>query len=132
MITSYNFDYCLAEIYDDHIRVYINEGVTVVPEHIAELSFVTNKHFKNKFYVYLAIRINSYTIDPMIYIESNKIKNLLGIAIVSNDPKQKSQAKIEKVFTNKRFQQFETLEEALFWKDEVIKRRKNGLTEQNQ
>ncbi len=132
MITSYNFDYCIAEIYDDHIRVYINEGVTVIPEHIAELNFVTKKHFENKFFVYLAVRINSYTIDPMIYVESNKIQNLLGIAIVSNDPKQKSQAKIERVFTNKRLQQFETLEEALDWKDEIIKRRKDGLTTQDQ
>ncbi len=121
MITSYDFGYCLAEIYEDHIRVYINKGVTITPDHISELNFVTKKHFENKFFVYVAIRINSYTINPMIYVESNKIHNLLGVAIVSKDPRQKSQAKIEKVFTNKKLQQFETLEEALQWKDEIIK-----------
>ncbi len=121
MITTYNFEYCLAEIYQDHICVYINEGVTVIPEHISELNFVTKKHFKNKFFVYIAVRINSYTIDPMIYVESNKIKNLLGIAIVSNHPNQKSHVTIEKVFTNKKLQQFETIEEALQWKDEILK-----------
>ncbi len=125
MITSYDFGYCLAEIYEDHIRVYINKGVTITPDHISELNFVTKKHFENKLFVYIAVRINSYTINPMIYVESNKIYNLLGIAIVSNDPRQKSQAKIEKVFTNKKLQQFETLEEALQWKDKIIKERIN-------
>ncbi len=125
MIVSYNFDYCLAEIYDDHVRVYINEGFTLAPEHISELNFVTKKHFENKPFVYLAVRINSYTINPMIYLESNKIQNLLGVAIISKDPKQKNQAKIEKAFTTKELEHFETLEEALDWKDEIINKHKD-------
>ncbi|GAA4272329.1 hypothetical protein U6A24_20900 [Aquimarina gracilis] len=121
MIISYDFGYCRAEIYEDHIRVYINEGSVVGPENITELNYVAEKHFKNKPFVYLAVRIHSYTINPMIYFESNKIQNLLGVAIISKDPKQRSQARIEKAFTNKKLQQFETIGEALEWKDEIIK-----------
>lgn len=120
MITTYDFGYCHADIYDDHVIVYINNGVTVSPENISELNFVTKKHFENKLYVYITVRVNSYTVDPMIYLESNKIENLLGFAIVSKDSKQISQVKIEKVFTNKKIKQFRTLKKALQWKDKII------------
>ncbi|MBQ4821257.1 hypothetical protein [Aquimarina sp. MMG016] len=122
MITSYNFDYCTAEIYEDYIVVIINEGITVVPEHISELNFVAQKHFENKFFVYITHRINSYAIDPMTYFESNKIPNLLGFAIVSSNNRQKKQSKIEKVFTNKALQHFDTMEDALTWKNKVLKK----------
>ena len=122
MITSYNFDYCTAEIYEDYIVVIINEGITVVPEHISELNFVAQKHFENKFFVYITHRINSYAIDPMTYFESNKIPNLLGFAIVSSNNRQKKQSKIEKVFTNKALQHFDTMEDALAWKNKVLKK----------
>ncbi|MCK8524111.1 hypothetical protein M0D21_21215 [Aquimarina sp. D1M17] len=122
MITSYDFGYCRAEVYNDHVIVYINNGVTVSPENISELNFVTKKHFENKLYIYITVRVNSYTVDPMIYLESNKIENLLGFAIVSKDSKQISQVKIEKVFTNKKIKQFRTLKKALQWKDKIIKK----------
>ncbi len=124
MIKLYDFEYCRAEIYDDYILVYINEGVTVSPEHMSELNLVTRSHFTNKYFVYIAVRINSYTVNPMIYQESSKIKNLLGVAIVSNDPKQKNQAKIEQVFFEKKLKQFDTIKDALEWKDEIIKKHK--------
>ena len=125
MITSYNFYFCCVEIYDDYVKAIMKEGVTVSPEHNSVLLQIVEKHFKNRPFVYITHRINSYAVDPTIYLETTKIKNLVGFSVVSSDPKQKMQTKVEKIFFGKEFEQFDTMEEALVWKDMIIKKYKD-------
>ncbi|WP_130287933.1 hypothetical protein [Aquimarina brevivitae] len=100
----------------------MNEGVTVSPEHNAILTEIAEFHFRNNTpFVYITHRINSYAVNPSVYRETSKIPNLAGFAVVSKNPIQKQQTKVEKVFFDKDFQDFEELEEALSWKDEIIK-----------
>ncbi|GAA4272328.1 hypothetical protein U6A24_20905 [Aquimarina gracilis] len=122
MITSYNFDFCHVEIHHDYILSVMNEGVIVSPEFITQMSFMANKHYKDKFFVYITHRVNSYSVNPISYFEGNKIKNMVGFAVVSEDPKQQSLSKIERTFFDKELQYFDTLQAALQWKDEVIKK----------
>ncbi|WP_062055180.1 hypothetical protein [Aquimarina longa] len=124
MIISYDSKFSYIEIYDNYLIAVMKEGITILPEHNDSLVKIVEKHFKNKYFVYITHRINSYTINPIIYFETAKIKNLVGFSVVSNDPKQKMQTKIEKVFYNKEFMQFETMEDALEWKDMILKRYK--------
>ena len=128
MIASYDFGFCHVEVYDDYILSRMKEGVTVSPEFIAEMSFMAEKHFKNKFFVYITHRVNSYSVNPISYFEGNKITNMIGFAVVSKDPKQRSQSRIEKTFFDKELRQFENMEEALEWKDQIIQKHNNGLT----
>ncbi|WP_271768158.1 hypothetical protein [Aquimarina algiphila] len=125
MVTSYNFDFCHIEIYNDYIKAVMKAGITVSPEHNTILLQVVERHFKNKPFVYLTHRINSYAVNPTIYLETAKIKNLVGFAVVSNDPKQIMQTKVEKIFFGKEFKQFDTIEAALNWKNETIKKYKD-------
>ncbi|WP_298320709.1 hypothetical protein [uncultured Aquimarina sp.] len=121
MITSYKLDFGLIEIYDDYIKVTMNEGITVSPEHNDVLLEMVRKHYKNKAFLYITHRVNSYAVNPTIYLETAKIQNLVGFAVVSNDPRQKIQTKLEKAFFNKEFRQFDTMTSALKWKDEILK-----------
>ncbi|MDY8138986.1 hypothetical protein [Aquimarina sp. 2201CG5-10] len=121
MITSYILDFCTVEIYEDYLKVVMNEGVTVSPEHNNILLEMVERHFKHKAFLYITHRINSYSVNPTIYLETAKIPNLVGFAVVSDDPQQKIQAKIEKTFFSKEFKEFNTLTEALEWKDQILK-----------
>ena len=114
------FDFCNMNIYDNYMVVVMNEGVTINPSHNKILLNIVDTYFNNKNFVYITHRINSYSVDPAIYFETSKIKNLVGFAVVSKDYKAKSNAEIEKLFFNKPFEVFNTLEEAVAWVDLVI------------
>ncbi|WP_405206084.1 hypothetical protein [Aquimarina sp. LLG6339-5] len=120
MITSYLLDFGLIEIFEDYIKVTINEGVTVSPEHNDVLLEMVEKHYKNKAFLYLTHRINSYSVNPTIYLETAKIENLIGFAVVSDNPIQIKQTKLEKAFFNKELRRFDDVESALQWKNELL------------
>ncbi|AXT55701.1 STAS/SEC14 domain-containing protein [Aquimarina sp. MMG015] len=120
MITSYLLDFGLIEIFEDYIKVTINEGVTVSPEHNDVLLEMVEKHYKNKAFLYLTHRINSYSVNPTIYLETAKIENLIGFAVVSDNPIQIKQTKLEKAFFSKELRRFDDIESALQWKNELL------------
>ncbi|WP_299254587.1 hypothetical protein [uncultured Aquimarina sp.] len=122
MITAYKLSFALIEIYDDYIKVTMNEGITVSPKHNDVLLEMVDKHYNNKAFLYITHRVNSYAVNPTIYLETAKIHNLVGFAVVSNDPRQKNQTKLEKAFFNKEFRQFDNIESALQWKNELLEK----------
>ncbi|WP_299181651.1 hypothetical protein [uncultured Aquimarina sp.] len=125
MITSYLLDFGLIEIFEDYIKVTINEGVTVSPEHNDVLLEMVEKHYKNKAFLYLTHRINSYSVNPTIYLETAKIENLIGFAVVSDNPIQIKQTKLEKAFFSKELRRFDDIESALQWKNELLDKYEN-------
>ena len=102
-------------LYDTYLVVEINEGVHVTPSHNDVLVEISEKHYKNKPFVYLTNRVNSYSVDPAIYSKTSQINNLTGFAVISKDYKAKSNAEIEKLFLNKPFEIFDSLSEAVKW-----------------
>jgi hypothetical protein len=114
------YDFCTMHIYDNYMIVVINEGVTVTPEHNDVLLNVADTYYKNKPFVYITHRLNSYAVDPAIYKETSKIENLAGFCVVSADYKAKRNAEIEKLFLNKPFEIFDTIEDATTWVNQVI------------
>ncbi len=67
------------------IITIMHEGVNVSPDYNDALLQVAETYFKNKPFVYITHRINSYSVDPKIYHETSKIKSLKGFAVVSSD-----------------------------------------------
>ncbi|WP_027126873.1 hypothetical protein [Gelidibacter mesophilus] len=115
------FDFCDIHIYEDYMIVIINEGLTVLPKHNNLLKEVVEVFFYKKDFVYITHRINSYAVDPTTYIETSKIKNLKGFAVVSKDFKAKSNAEIEKLFLhNKPFEIFHDLQDAVSWTRSIL------------
>lgn len=121
MVDVLKFDFCQMHIYDNYLIVIMNEGITISPAHNKTLLNVVDTYFKNKKFVYISHRINSYSVDPSVYFETSKISNLAGFAVVSKDYKAKSNAEIEKLFLNKPFEIFSTMAEAIDWIDVALK-----------
>jgi len=120
MNESLTFDFCDVTIYDHYIIVIIKEGINVTPNRNNTLIQITETYFSNKPFIYISNRINSYSVDPKVYLKTSEIQNLEGIAIVSNNYQAKINAQIEKMFFNKPFEIFPELEEAINWANEII------------
>jgi len=91
-----------------------------MPKHNDLLIKVADTYFKNKPFVYITHRINSYSVDPKVYHETSKIKNLKGCAVVSSLYQATINVQIEKMFFSKPFESFETLEAAFQWADTLL------------
>ncbi|WP_179345159.1 hypothetical protein [Winogradskyella ursingii] len=115
MKESLTFDFCEISIYDNYLIVEMSEGVTVTPEKNEFLVDLVNKYYANEPFVYITHRVNSYAVDPQVYLQTSKIENLKGFAVVSKDYKAKVNAEIEKMFLKKPFEIFSNLDEAITW-----------------
>ncbi|WP_299443537.1 hypothetical protein [uncultured Aquimarina sp.] len=122
MIRLYNLEFCKLEIHHDHMIAIMHEGIVVSIENNSILIKIAEEHFKNKPFVYITHRIHSYSVDPIVYIKTASISNLVGFAVVSKNPIQKTLTKYEKSFFKKDFKRFDDMESALVWKDEMIKK----------
>lgn len=117
-----NFKFGHMTIYNNYVVTVMKEGITVTPNYNEELVKVTDTYFVDTPFVYITHRINSYAVDPKIYLETSKIENLKGFAVVSKDYKKKVNAQIEKLFFNKPFETFATLEEAFSWANQLVQK----------
>ncbi|WP_179377017.1 hypothetical protein [Winogradskyella wichelsiae] len=121
MSQSLKFDFCNLTVFDNYIIVNIKEGINVTPDRNNTLIDITETYFLNKPFVYISNRINSYSVDPKVYLKTSKIKNLEGLAIVSSNYQAKVNAEIEKMFFKKPFEIFSELEEAIVWAHKITK-----------
>ena len=121
MEKTLTFEFGVMTIYDKYVVVVVNEGINISLKHNDVLIDVTKTYFSKKPFIYITNRINSYSVDPKIYLETAKIKNLKGLAVVSNNYKAKGNAQIEKMFFNKPFEIFANLENAFSWADDILK-----------
>lgn len=115
MIATSTHEFGVLEIYDFYVKAIMFEGVTVEPKHNEVLLSIAKKYYSGKNFGYITHRINSYSVDPTIYVETSKIENLAAFAVVSEDPLNLSNIKIEKLFMKKPFQSFKKMGEAIDW-----------------
>lgn len=116
---AHTLDFCKLELHEDYVLAVMNEGIVVDKENNAVLIDIAEKHY-NKPFIYITHRVNSYSVDPIVYIKTAELELLKGFAVVSKDPVQKSQTSYEKTFFNKEFRYFETVEDAIKWKDQIL------------
>tara|TARA_R100000935_G_C2834113_1_gene167004 strand:+ start:1408 stop:1782 length:375 start_codon:yes stop_codon:yes gene_type:complete len=95
----------------------LKEGILFDIPHNQEILELARKQFRNQPYGYISNRVNSYSVNPMIHLESANVSNLIAIAVVSKNPLVKQNCIIEKQFfrNSSSFEVFETLEEAINW-----------------
>ena len=125
MFHYYDLEYCETFVFDEFLVNQIREGVTITPEHNLKLREIIDRHFKNRPVVYISNRIFSYSVDPITYIGTSKISNLLGLAIVADTDINIKNALYEGTFYNNQFQVFKTLSEAIQWAHQVIEEGKD-------
>jgi hypothetical protein len=110
---------CTLQFQEDSVISTIKEGVVFGKIESEIQTSEILEVFKNKPFVYITNRINSYSVDPTIYIESSKINNLTGFAVVSTTQSAKT-AEVESLFLNKPFKIFSDLSEAKIWAKNII------------
>ena len=115
-----------VDLYDDFMIVVMRTGVHITPEYNQVLLELVDKYFKDKPFVYLTHRKNRYTVDPAIYFETSKIKNLSGFGVIAEAPLSGANAAVEKLFLNKPFELFNDLEKAIDWAKTIIDHESKG------
>tara|TARA_R110001632_G_scaffold57494_2_gene140483 strand:- start:175 stop:561 length:387 start_codon:yes stop_codon:yes gene_type:complete len=121
IIYQETLQFCEVTIFPDYLYVVMNEGITVVPEYNDILINLTNTYYQEKDFVYITHRIHSYSVNPTIYLETARIENLKGFAVVALDSeKEVINTKVEKLFFNKPFALFDSLEDAIHWKNTLL------------
>lgn len=78
-------DFANVYIHHNYMIVIMNEGVHVSTRQNQALINVTETYYKDKKFVYITHRINSYSVDPKIYIKTSQVKNLAGFCVVSKN-----------------------------------------------
>lgn len=125
--TLVTYDFGEIELYDHYLITVMNRGITVIPEYNNTLIALAKTHFKDKPFVYITHRKNSYAVDPSIYKLTTKIENLVGFAVVSDRPIATKTVPVEKLFFEKPFELFTTLEEGIAWANTLVDAAKKDL-----
>ncbi|MBT8257247.1 MAG: hypothetical protein KJO49_02165 [Bacteroidia bacterium] len=116
-----NYVFGDVQIHNDYMIVIMRSGVHVTPEYNNVLLELVDQYYKVKPFVYLTYRKNRYTVDPAIYFETSKIKNLAGFGVIAEAPLSGANAAVEKLFLNKPFEIFNEPEAAKTWAKSIIK-----------
>lgn len=116
----YDLEISEVFIFDNFFINQIREGVVVTPGHNETVRAVIDEHFTNRKVVYISNRHFSYTVDPLTYMGTSEIHNLIAIAIVSEEPLKRTIAEYESQFYNKPFKVFKTLSEAIEWVHQIF------------
>ena len=119
MTARVTLDFCEVLVYESFMVVTVNTGENIDMKYHNLLVDVADTYFDKRPFVYITHRINSYSVDPSVYQETSKIPNLAGFCVVSKNYMAKSTAKIEKLFLNKPFEIFDTVEEAMAWAKKI-------------
>lgn len=124
MIKAIFYDFGEIDVFANFVIAIMNEGITVKPEYNIHLEEIANTYFANKPFGYITYRKNSYAVDPMVYLKTSKIKNLVAFAVVAKDGQKISNTEIEKIFLKKPFRNFTNLDDAKDWVNELIQKNK--------
>ncbi|TJY31884.1 hypothetical protein [Pontimicrobium aquaticum] len=115
MFKSLKYSFCTINVYNSFVISSINEGFHLTPDKNKVLEEIANDYFSNNPFAYISHRKHSYSVDPSIYLQTSKIKNLIGMAVVAEVPLAKGNAQIEKLFLDKPFEIFSSLDDAIKW-----------------
>lgn len=121
MIKALYYDFGEIDVFNNFVIAIMKEGVTVIPEHNKHLVEIANTYFSNRPFGYITYRKNSYAVDPMVYLKTSEINNLVAFAIVAEDSQKISNIEIEKLFLKKPLRSFTNLDDAKDWVNELIK-----------
>lgn len=114
-------------VFDEFLICQIAEGVNITPDYNDLLNQLIKKHFQGKDLVYISNRVNSYSVDPLTYVETERIPNLIAIAMVPDDTVMRNNAEYEGNFYDKPYKIFNSLSKAIEWSHEMITTYKNNL-----
>ncbi|AGC75918.1 hypothetical protein LX97_00599 [Nonlabens dokdonensis] len=117
----YDLGYSEVFIFEHYLVNQIKGGQVVVHKHVEVLKKMITRHFFDRELMYISNRVNSYSVDPLIYREIAKIENLIGLAIVVDTDMKMKTAMYEKQFYSKPYEVFYTMNDAIIWTASQLK-----------
>ncbi|CAM3407698.1 hypothetical protein [Aequorivita lipolytica] len=123
MIKTLHFDFGEIRVFKNFVVVIMKEGITVKPEDNQHLVNISKEYFSERCFGYITYRINSYAVNPMVYIETSKIENLVAFAVVSAEGLKVSNLQLEKRFITIPFEHFSDLDNAKNWVNGLVSKR---------
>lgn len=119
-LNYYDLGYSEVFVFENHLINQIKEGEKVVVGHAQTLRAMIDKHFKDRKMVYIANRVNSYSVNPLVYLKVAEMDNLKAICIVTDSNMKWNTALYEKQFSAKPFEIFSNMNEAISWATEQL------------
>lgn len=127
MFHYYDIGHAEVFVFDDFLIKQIKEGISIDLKETKQLKAILKKHFSKKNIVYISNRVTSYSVNPLVYKEVEKISNLVAIAIIPNNEKMLQSAIYEKEFYNKPFEIFNNLNDAIIWVSKILEKENRSL-----
>lgn len=131
IIKYYNFEESEVFIFDEFIINQFKEGVIIEPEHNDILNDIVQEHFCGENMVYISNRANSYSVNPLIYKETEKIPNVIAIALIPKTELMRKNAEYEREFYSKPYEIFDSLSKAIEWAQSIIAKLKKPSDSEN-
>ncbi|MBT0608728.1 hypothetical protein [Aequorivita echinoideorum] len=124
MIKALFYEFGELNVFKNFVIAIMNEGTTVLPKHNDVLRDIADRYFENRPFGYITYRKNSYSVDPLVYIQTSQIENLIGFAVVSKEESKLANLEIEKYFLKKPLASFSSLDDAKDWINSLIESQK--------
>ncbi|GAA3519387.1 hypothetical protein GCM10022393_36970 [Aquimarina addita] len=106
--------YCDLIFKETHAIIVMNEGSEITVAIGEEITSSLEAHYKGRNFVFITHRKFPHKIDLKVY-EGRILKNMIGYAIVSDDPAEVNRAVEERPLWDQAFTFFRELEEAENW-----------------
>ena len=115
-------EFTVLEFYRNHVLSKPKEGQILGPKQVSDLVEICSGYYEGAKFVYLSHRVNDYNVNPTIYLNLDKVRNLAGIGIVSTRTSSLSMANFEKKFSKLPYEVFTHMDDALEWVEELLKK----------
>ena len=125
IVKYYNYEDFEVFVFDEFIINQIKEGVVIQPEHNDILNDIIQTHFSGKNMIYISNRVKSYSVNPLIYPETEKIPNLVAIALIPKTKLMRRSAEYEREFFLKPYEIFNSLSLAILWSHKLLAKLKD-------
>ncbi|AVI51767.1 hypothetical protein C5O00_11555 [Pukyongia salina] len=113
-------DLVTVYFYTDIVIVEAKEGVTLSYKTAFSILVMGLKYVGSRPFVYIANRVNSYSVNPNDYVYLEKVPTLKGIAIVTPTELGKKNAELELNFFRKPMEIFDNVSEAYLWGKQLL------------
>lgn len=113
-------DFAKLSFYEYFVIAEMHEGIDLDENIVDVLIQLSIDFYGDKPFGYISNRINSYSVNPVIYFKISKIENLAAFAVVSNRMIVSYNVKIEKAFMTKPYELFDNLDEAVNWVKHLV------------
>jgi len=117
---SQELDFCKVSFKTNCAICVVNDGETITIEKNKRLTSYVLNHFKDQPFVFITNRVNSFAVDPMIYVDASNVDTLLAVGVVTSHFGSLQSCKVEKIFCTKPFETFYKLENAINWANKIV------------